>query len=189
MTFASPLAFLLAAAPLLAQSPESRSGPVFVDGMAQVVPAFQDSSSWIRQNLWVETDFDTDRDGRNDRVHVDVTRPAQTESEGLKVPVIYSSSPYFAGTARDLVFWDVKQEVGAESPQRGPMSGPPYRPDRMRISNALVNTWVPRGFAVVHSEAHGTIAGLSDCRRLRRARADEVRGGLAQWSRARVFDA
>ena len=156
MTFASPLAFLLAATPLLAQSPESRSGPVFVDGMAQVVPAFQDSSSWIRQNLWVETDFDTDRDGRNDRVHVDVTRPAQTESEGLKVPVIYSSSPYFAGTARDLVFWDVKQEVGAESPPRGPMSGPPYRPDRMRISNALVNTWVPRGFAVVHSEASGT---------------------------------
>jgi X-Pro dipeptidyl-peptidase len=36
------------------------------------------------------------------------------------------------------------------------MLGPVYRADRTRISNALVNTWVPRGFAVVHSEATGT---------------------------------
>jgi X-Pro dipeptidyl-peptidase len=150
------VALLLTAAPIPAQSPELRAGPVFVDGMAQIVPAFQDSSRWIRQNLWVETDFDSDRDGKNDRVHVDVTRPAQTEDEGLKVPVIYASSPYFAGTARSLVFWDVRQEVGVESPLRGPMSGPPYQPDRTRISNSLVNTWVPRGFAVVHSEASGT---------------------------------
>ena len=150
------LALLLAAAPLQAQSPEPRTGPVFVDGMAQIVPAFQDSSRWIRQNLWVETDFDSDRDGKNDRVHVDVTRPAETGSEGLKVPVIYASSPYFAGTARSFAFWDVKQEVGAESPPRGPMSGPPYQAGRTRISNSLVSTWVPRGFAVVHSEASGT---------------------------------
>ena len=147
---------LLAAPALGAQSPEPRVGPIFADGMAQVVPAFQDSSLWIRQTLWVETDFDSDRDGRNDRVHVNVTRPGQTDGEGLKVPVIYQSSPYFAGTARPLVLWDVRQEVGSESPPRGPMAGPMYRADRTRISNALVNTWVPRGFAVVHSEASGT---------------------------------
>src|SRR5690606_24632058 len=34
-----------------------------------------------------------------------------------------------------------------------------FQPDRTNISNAEVNTWVPRGFAVVHSEATGT--GLS----------------------------
>ncbi|MEZ5319558.1 MAG: CocE/NonD family hydrolase, partial [Vicinamibacterales bacterium] len=34
-----------------------------------------------------------------------------------------------------------------------------YQPDRTNVSNSLVNTWVPRGFAVVHSEAPGT--GLS----------------------------
>ena len=139
-----------------AASPPGKAAPVFANGMAQVVPAFQDSTRWIRQNLWVETDFDTDRDGRKDRVHVDVTRPAQTETEGLKVPVVYGSSPYFAGTARDLTMWDVRQELGQESPRRGDMAPPPYRADRRRISNSLVNQWVPRGFAVVHSEASGT---------------------------------
>jgi X-Pro dipeptidyl-peptidase len=150
------VALLVAAAPAPAQAPPPSVGPVFVDGMAQTVPAFQDSSRWIRQNLWVETDFDSDRDGKKDRVHVSVTRPGQTGSDGLKVPVIYASSPYFAGTARSFAFWDVKQEVGAESPPRGRMSGPPYQAGRTRISNSLVNTWVPRGFAVVHSEASGT---------------------------------
>jgi X-Pro dipeptidyl-peptidase len=135
---------LVAAAPAVAQAPAPNPGPVFIDGMAQIVPAFQDSARWIRQNLWVETDFDSDRDGRKDRVHVDVTRPGQSGSDGLKVSVIYASSPYFAGTARSFAFWDVKQEVGAESPPRGPMSGPPYQANRTRISNSLINTWVPR---------------------------------------------
>ena len=69
---------------------------VFVDGQAQVVPQFEDSAQWIRERLWVETEFDSDKDGRKDRVFVDVTRQRQTETEGLKVPVVYESSPYFA---------------------------------------------------------------------------------------------
>jgi X-Pro dipeptidyl-peptidase len=145
---------LACAASLHAQ--QSGSGPVFENGMAQVVPAFADSTQWIRQDLWVQTDFDSDRDGRNDRVHVDVTRPRQTETEGLKVPVVYGSSPYYAGVARTNVFWDMHQELGEPSPPRGAMPGAPYDSTRTRISNALVRTWVPRGFAVVHSEAPGT---------------------------------
>ena len=139
--------------------PPSRVGPVFTNGMAQVVPAFQDTAKWIRHNLWVETDFDSDRDGKKDRVHVDVTRPGQTDSEGLKVSIIYGSSPYFAGTSRDDGNWDVKQELGAPSPPRRALVPAAYRPDRRRISPSLINEWVPRGFAVVHSEATGT--GLS----------------------------
>lgn len=134
------------------------AGPVFVNGMAQVVPAFQDTAKWIRQDLWVQTDFDSDRDGKPDRVHVDVTRPGQT-ADGLKVSILYGSSPYFAGTSRDDSNWDVKQELGAPSPKRRPLAPPQYQPNRHRISPALVNEWVPRGFAVVHSSATGT--GLS----------------------------
>ena len=157
------LAFALAAC-AATQSPEPGSptppmtttaAPVFANGMAQVVPAFRDTSGWIRQSLWVQTDFDTDRDGRNDRVFVNVTRPAQSDS-GLKVPIVYASSPYFAGVATTFAFWDVKQELGAESPPRGRMSGPTYQANRTRISNSLLGTFVPRGFAVVHSEASGT---------------------------------
>src|SRR6478672_9587708 len=133
-----------------------RAAPIFANGMAQVVPAFQDTTNWIREDLWVETSVDSDRDGKKDRVHVDVTRPGQTASEGLKVSVLYGSSPYFAGTARGQVNWNVQQELNDEPQPRGLMANPPYQAGRYRISNALVNEWVPRGFAVVHSEATGT---------------------------------
>jgi X-Pro dipeptidyl-peptidase len=134
--------------------------PVFVDGQAQVVPAFANSSEWIRESLWVETEFDSDHDGKRDRVHVDVTRQKQTDSEGLRVPVIYESSPYFAGTGDGPgIDWDVHQELGTDPIPRTFHPNIRFNPNRTRISNSLVSTWVPRGFAVVHSEAPGT--GLS----------------------------
>ena len=136
-----------------------KAGPVFVNGQAQIVPAFEDTTTWIREELWVQTDFDSDHDGKNDRVHVDVTRPLQTRTEGLKVPVLYSASPYFAGTARGQVNWDVEQELRDQPKPRGTMNNPPYRSPRPRISTSLIAQWVPRGFAVVHSEQPGT--GLS----------------------------
>ncbi|MFH1765122.1 MAG: Xaa-Pro dipeptidyl-peptidase, partial [Gemmatimonadota bacterium] len=143
-----------------AQDP-GKSGPVFEDGQAQIVPAFEDPAQWIREELWVETEFDTDGDGRPDRMHVAVVRPGQTATEGLKVPVIYESSPYFSGTAPPTLeyFWDVRQGVGELSPARTPA---PLIQTRVApgISDSQVTTWVPRGFAVVHSEAPGT--GLSE---------------------------
>src|SRR5688572_31910813 len=95
------LTAVVQAAPPPPQSGNSKARAVFVDGQAQIVPEFQDEKQWIRQTLWVETEFDSDGDGRRDRVYVDVTRPRQTETEGLKVPVIYESSPYYAGTSND----------------------------------------------------------------------------------------
>ena len=153
------VALALAAGTSLAQS-RAKTVPVFVNGQAQEVPGFKDAELWIRQELWVETSFDSDGDGRSDRMHVDVTRPRQTDTEGLKVAVVYVSSPYFAGTSGSRKFlWDVKQEVGAEPPPRTSQPAPPFRPVHRVISNDEVSTWVPRGFAVVHSEAPGT--GLS----------------------------
>jgi len=141
-------------------APQQPARPVFVDGQAQIVPAFQDAAQWIKQTLWVETEFDSDGDGKRDRVFVDVTRPRQTETEGLKVPVIYESSPYFAGTSGPREYlWDVKQEVGAQPPPRKSQPAIAFKPARTSVSTSQVNTWVPRGFAVVHSEAPGT--GLS----------------------------
>ncbi len=90
--------------------------PVIMNGEAQRIQEFEDPEKWIRHDLWVETEFDTDGDGRKDRMHVDVTRPAQTESGGLKLPVVYESSPYFAGTGSDSAqyFWNVRQELDAD---------------------------------------------------------------------------
>ncbi|MDQ3070348.1 MAG: Xaa-Pro dipeptidyl-peptidase, partial [Acidobacteriota bacterium] len=131
--------------------------PVFVDGQAQIVAGFQDEKLWVRHTLWVETEFDSDGDGRRDRMFVDVTRPRQTDTEGLKVPVIYESSPYYAGTSGDRAFlWDVKQELGSAPPPRASQPEIAHKADRAMVSNSHVTTWVPRGFAVVHSDAPGT---------------------------------
>lgn len=154
-----PLAAVtLAATPFLAacqQTPEVAA--VFVDGQAQVVPAFADSAQWVRHDLWVETEFDLDGDGRRDRMHTSVVRPGPTE-EGLQVPTIYVSSPYFSGTGTTAseFFWNVEHDPGATPPARGEMPSIDYRENRPTISNSEVATWVPRGFAVVHSEAPGT---------------------------------
>ncbi len=140
-------------------APVLRAAPVFVDGQAQVVSAFEDSAQWIRHELWVETDFDTDGDGRPDRMHVAVVRPRQTETEGLQVPVVYGSSPYYSGTSGPRTsLWDVRQELGDAPPPR--TNQPPVQ-QRIRpgISGAFVGDWLPRGFAVVHSSSPGT--GLS----------------------------
>ncbi len=142
-----------------------RLGPVFQNGQAQIVPAFEDPAQWIREELWVEAEFDLDGDGAPDRMHVAVVRQGQTETdgltEGLKVPVIYESSPYFSGTAPPTLsyFWNVRQDVGGQPPTRGQAPSVQAR-TQGGISNSQVDTWVPRGFAVVHSEAPGT--GLSD---------------------------
>ncbi len=143
--------------PSAAQTAE-RAAPVFVDGQAQIVPAFSDPSLWIRHDLWVVTEFDSDQDGELDRVHVDVTRPAQTESEGLRVPVVYETSPYYAGTGTttERFMWNPRHELGEFPPYRENAPPIPFRGPRTRISDAHVTDWVPRGFAVVHSESVGT---------------------------------
>ncbi|MBS0012094.1 MAG: hypothetical protein KFF49_11825, partial [Bacteroidales bacterium] len=143
------------------QSPGKTLVPVVIDGQAQVIPGFKDPDKWIRHDLWVETEFDSDGDGKLDRVHVDVTRPVQTDTEGLKLPVIYASSPYYAGTASGRQWlWDVRQELNTGSPVRihAPRASP--RVNRPVISNSEVDDWVPRGFIVVHSSSPGT--GLSE---------------------------
>ncbi len=131
--------------------------PVFKDGEAQIVEGFNDASKWLRHDLFVETDFDTDGDGKMDRMHVSVTRPAQTETEGLKLPVIYVSSPYFAGVAPNAegLFYDVKHELG-DTPKKRTHVEVTRRGERPVISNSHIKKWVPRGYIVVHSSSPGT---------------------------------
>jgi X-Pro dipeptidyl-peptidase len=145
--------------PSVAQS-DNKAQPVFENGEAQIVPAFENRDDWIRHDLWVETEFDTDGDQKPDRMHVAVTRPKQTDTEGLKLPVIYETSPYYAGTAGfpDGMFWDVKHELG-EVPKDRVHPEVKRRGERPIISNSQIKTWVPRGYIVVHSSSPGT--GLS----------------------------
>ena len=152
--------FLLTGALCTTFLAQAQDAPFFVDGEAQIVPGFENPDEWIREDLWVETSFDTDGDGKPDRMHVDVTRPAQT-NHGLQLPVIYETSPYYAGTAGNdpELFWNVKHEIG-EVPAPPKHVEVVRRGQRPVISNSQVRTWVPRGYIVVHSSSPGT--GLSD---------------------------
>lgn len=71
----------------------------------KAIPEFEDPDLWIHHDLWAKTVFDSD--GRPDRTHVDVAWPRQTDTQDLKLTVIYISRPYFGGTsttAREF-FW------------------------------------------------------------------------------------
>ncbi|QQS40448.1 MAG: Xaa-Pro dipeptidyl-peptidase [Acidobacteriota bacterium] len=156
-------ALLFAALPTVySQQAAPKAGPVFANGEAQVVEAFKDPDSWIRQDLWVETEFDSDGDGRKDRMHVSVTRPRQTETEGLKLPVVYETSPYYAGTAGFVpgLFWNIRHNLGEPAPEPRVHPEVTRRGERPIISKSQEADWIPRGYIVVHSSSPGT--GLSD---------------------------
>ena len=74
-------------------------------------------------------------------MHVSVTRPNQTETEGLQLPVIYVTSPYFAGVAGDVdgLFWDVKHELGEASKTERVHPEVKRRGQRPIISNSHIN--------------------------------------------------
>ncbi|MFC0865539.1 Xaa-Pro dipeptidyl-peptidase [Sphaerimonospora cavernae] len=173
--FAAPLASAGAAA-------DGPIGPVFSNGMAQ--PVFSSNrADWIREEVWIEVPVDSDGDGRNDRVHAEVTRLRETETAGLKSPVVYEVSPYYAG-GNPITNHNVDHELHqARRPgkgwlNRGGKTTDPAKDERLTaaatadeaaaagtgpqpiISTSHEANWLPRGFAVVHAESLGS--GRSD---------------------------
>ena len=163
LSFAALTSPQLATERLGAQSaPAQPARPVFADGQAQIVPGVRRtrSSGSGRRSGSRPSSIPTATASAT-ACSSDVTRPRQTETEGLKVPVIYESSPYFAGTSGDRAV-PVGREAGGRRRRRRrarrsrrSRSSRRARTSRPRSST----TWVPRGFAVVHSDAPGT--GLS----------------------------
>lgn len=155
------LILLVTALQVLALGVAQTTQPVFKHGEAQVVQAFANASEWIQEELWVETEFDSDSNGRMDRMHVFLTRPRQTQTEGLKLPIVYMTSPYFAGTggnSKDF-FWDVEHELGATPP---PHKNAVAKRRTSRPFDCFFQdrAWVPRGYITVYSSSPGT--GFSD---------------------------
>lgn len=66
---------------------------IFFNGKS--LPVFN-TAKVIREVVYVETDLDTDQDGKSDLVQVTVFRPVESENS-LKVPALYTASPYFGG--------------------------------------------------------------------------------------------
>lgn len=66
---------------------------IYLNGKS--LPVFN-TNKVIREVVYVETDLDTDQDGKSDLIQVTVFRPAES-NKGLKVPALYTASPYFGG--------------------------------------------------------------------------------------------
>ncbi|UOX84958.1 Xaa-Pro dipeptidyl-peptidase [Amycolatopsis sp. FBCC-B4732] len=147
------------ALPLTAVAAEAADppAPVFSGGQAQ--PVFNPADV-VREDVWVTAPVDSDHDGADDLVHAQVVRPRATQ-QGMKVPVVYQASPYYAG-GNDVANHNVDVELYAPGYARGP-EGP--RVAAHGVGPATPITWryqdyfTARGFAVVYGESLGS--GLS----------------------------
>jgi X-Pro dipeptidyl-peptidase len=139
-------------------------GPVFADGQAQ--PVF-DPTDIVRDNVWVTAPVDSDRDGKPDLVHVETVRPRATQ-QGLRVPVVYEASPYFAGGNDDAANHDVDVELNVPSRHHGGHHGADERVaaavggPRPLITWSYESYFLARGYAVVYGESLGT-GGSTGC--------------------------
>jgi predicted acyl esterase len=132
--------------------------PTFVNGLSQNVFS-ADPADWINGEVWVQSTFDSDGDGELDRIHADYSLPGETQTDGLKVPVVFEASPYYAGTG-EASNWPVDHELGFPPAARAPQQWFAGSFRSPTISTSHESTWLRRGFAVVHAETAGT--GLSD---------------------------
>jgi X-Pro dipeptidyl-peptidase len=144
----------------------------FVNGLAQ--PVFT-TVGLITHNVWVEVpDLDTDRDGINDRIRIQIRRPAVTEN-GVRLPIVMTASPYSGGTLpfpqHDITGQlyepsvvdgnglDLRQPPDAPPiPPAG--TNPPYGGMNLPINTLSASTYqsyfLPRGFIFVEAQNLGT---------------------------------
>jgi X-Pro dipeptidyl-peptidase len=124
------------------------------DGVTQ--PQF-DLATAIEETVYVETKLDTDADGRSDRIRIRISRPAESSTQGIKVPVIFEHSPYRGdrGNAvnHPVDVDDMPQERGSQF-RRALAASAGARGDLP--DSSLDNYYVPRGYAVVLGESIGT---------------------------------
>ncbi|MFJ7935463.1 Xaa-Pro dipeptidyl-peptidase [Sporosarcina sp. NPDC096371] len=118
------------------------------NGMTKPIYSTDDA---IIEELFVETEIDSDRDGKFDRVAIKVMRPKT--APGIKVPVIYEISPYRAGILNVPVY-GVDHEL-TPVPDTG---GKPYAAATAEPANlgSYGNYYVPRGYAVILAESIGS---------------------------------
>ncbi|RZS32815.1 dipeptidyl-peptidase IV [Herbihabitans rhizosphaerae] len=132
-----------------------------VDGVS--APQFSLDEA-IEETLFVESTVDSDLDGKRDRVRLRLSRPKETSTQGIKVPVVFEQSPYRFGTnpnaANHNVDYDVLPQEFIQPRIAGADTG--VRTAKADLPGSLDNYWVPRGYAVVLGESIGT-AGSDGC--------------------------
>ncbi|MPZ79155.1 MAG: Xaa-Pro dipeptidyl-peptidase [Actinophytocola sp.] len=166
-----PLVTVVTAAPAAAgprgdDRPTPPSWLKVEDGVSQ--PQF-DLANAVEETLFVQTEVDSDLDGKKDRVRLQLSRPGETESQGIKVPVIFEHSPYRynLGDAENhnvdfsvLPQEGIQPRGGDHGSSSGRTAAATTRGPAPDLPGSLDDYWVPRGYAVVLGESIGT--GFSD---------------------------
>lgn len=151
--------------------------PLFFNGKAQAV---FDTDKLIREVVYVEAPLDTDDDGQRDLLKVEILRPAET-NQGLKVPVLYTASPYNQGiddqagkaqmhnvdvpltakTPDDNTYADVEfKAVTPKLPTARPVEETTTESEESfgrERSYTLNDYFLARGFAVVYAAGIGSV--------------------------------
>lgn len=160
ITAALPLAVVTPAVATPAKSDRPTPPPWLKIENGVSVPQF-DLANAVEETLFVQTEVDSDLDGVRDRVRVRLSRPGETETRGIKVPVVFEHSPYRYNTGggenHNVDFSVLPQEGIQPSAMRAGGTPAAARAD---LPGSLDNYWVPRGYAVVLGESIGT--GYSD---------------------------
>ncbi|ADB29446.1 Xaa-Pro dipeptidyl-peptidase [Kribbella flavida DSM 17836] len=115
--------------------------PPHVDPRTKSTRPVYDYAGAIRESVFVDTRMDTDSDGTDDVIAVDIVRPRETEATGVRVPVIMDASPYFGCCGRGNE-GERKTYDAAGVVQKMPLY--------------YDNYFVPRGYAVVGVDILGT---------------------------------
>ncbi|NHC15973.1 CocE/NonD family hydrolase [Motilibacter deserti] len=126
--------------PTLATAAQAEPNPGIVIQNGVTAPVFGYADA-IRERVFVDTDMDTDKNGVKDVAAFDIIRPKAT-ADGLKVPVIMDASPYYRTSCRGN-----ETECKLDTDGDGLLDQWPLFYD---------NYFVPRGYAVVLSDALGT---------------------------------
>ncbi|MEV6342593.1 Xaa-Pro dipeptidyl-peptidase [Actinoplanes sp. NPDC051851] len=171
-------------AALLAVTLIALPAPAHATGRHGTEPVY-DYAAAIREQVWVEAPVDSDGDGAKDRVAVRVIRPAETAG-GLRVPIIFQPSPYYAGL-NDVPNHDDIDRDGSVS--AGAAAGV-NRADDIFFAGYLDNYFVPRGYAVVFADSLGT-GGSTGCPTSGGRNETLGMKAVVDWlnGRARAFDA
>lgn len=125
----------------------------------------------IREVVYVESDLDTDQDGKSDLMQVTIFRPKESDY-GLKVPALYTADPYFGGVIAnestnhsvdvnltDATKWtDPKYVPASKIPAQKPTDQNEKSTENAvhKAAYTLNEYLLARGFANVYAGAIGT---------------------------------
>lgn len=144
-----------------------------------------DPHQLIREVVYIETDQDTDFDGRTDLIKAEIVRPVDT-NDGLKVPAAFTASPYNEGTNDrwgDIATHDVNQKLSHKAPGKAQSAEEMMTPAPQQYQDVngearqatetftelpgyTLNSYLAvRGYAIVYSAGIGTrdSDGLQTC--------------------------